>query len=623
MSDAPPTTSPPTSGSRDGLDRTSAIIRRLLAEETETTAANWRADVRRLWHTYLRPFRGRFLAAAIVTIAWSFVPFGFALTWRFLIDHVLMPAHAGTPGAGLGERGVLLFFLMNSGIWAAHLACDRTRSWLVNTTSQNLVLVLRRDLHQKLAALHIGFFDRTPVGRLISRVMDDVNVIQQTAVSSLVYITGPIVKLVYGPAMLLYLDWRLAVPSILMLPVFGLAFLTLRRRIQRTNIALRRINSRTYSRAAERVNGVRIVQAFTRERGESRALAHLMAEFVRVAMRLVNYEQGLGLIQQALSAGTTAGLLFFGALAVRDGTMTLGDLVAFIGALGSVLGPVNELMSYCMQIQSAQVVVHRAFNLLDEEVTVKPGQISLDGMVGAIAFEGVTFRYPGQKRPALDGVSFAIQPGEKVALMGPSGSGKSTIFHLLLRFYDPQQGAVRVGGVDLRHAHVNSLRRHVCLVQQEPMLFSGTIAENITYGRADALPIDVARAAKAADFHDFVMAQPFFYHTEIGEGGLSLSGGQRQRLALATALLTQPEILLLDDTTSALDAATEARIRETLRQVLQSRTSLVITQRVITARDCDRILILERGRLVQSGTHAELLAQDGFYRAICEQQGQV
>ncbi len=602
--------------------RADATIERLLAEDAEPRSGDWRADARRLWTQYLRPYRGRFILAALITLPWSFMPFAFAMTWRFLIDHVLPTAGASASGAWQGDRGVLLFFLMNCSFWSLHLVFERLRAGIVHRTSQALVLALRRDLHHKLAALHIGYFDRTPVGRLISRVMDDVNIIQQTAMSLLISMLGAGVKLIYGPVLLLTINPRLALPVLLVLPVFGAAYFTMRRRIRRTNMAMRRLNSRTYARVAERVNGVRVVQAFSRETSESRALARLQASFVRVAMRLVNHEQALSWVQQGLTAAVTALVIYGGALAVRDGTMTLGDLVAFISSLGAVFGPMNELMNHFIQVQSTQVVLRRAFGLLDEPVAVPPGQIRLDGMVGSIVFDRVTFTYPDQRRPALENLSMTIEPGEKIALMGPSGSGKSTVFHLLLRFYDPAQGEVRVGGVDLRHADVESLRRHVCLVQQEPVLFSGTIAENITYGRADARPVDVARAAKTADFHDFVMTLPFFYHTEVGEGGLSLSGGQRQRLALATALLNEPEVLLLDDTTSALDAATEVRIRETLRVALKGRTSLIITQRVATARDCDRILVLQRGQLVQQGTHDELRAVEGFYRTVCEQQDQ-
>ena len=220
----------------------------------------------------------------------------------------------------------------------------------------------------------------------------------------------------------------------------------------------------------------------------------------------------------------------------------------------------------------------------------------------------------------FDYEDFNVAAGSKVAIMGPSGAGKTTVFNLLTRFYDPQEGEVVVGGVNLVDADPNSIRRHVVMVQQEPVIFSGTIGENIAYGHLDATPSDIMRATNQAELHDFVMTLPVKYETEVGRNGIALSGGQKQRLALSTALLTDPEVLLLDDTTSALDAETEVRIRETLNRVLEGRTSLIITQRIATARDCDKIIVLEDGKLTQVGTHEELKDVDGFYMRILEQQ---
>ncbi|TVQ20922.1 MAG: ATP-binding cassette domain-containing protein, partial [Spirochaetaceae bacterium] len=270
--------------------------------------------------------------------------------------------------------------------------------------------------------------------------------------------------------------------------------------------------------------------------------------------------------------------------------------------------------------QAVFVVIKRVFSLLDEDVDVSPGKIKLDGITGRIHFDGVSFRYPEQSSGALENISFYIAPGEKVALMGPSGAGKTTVFNLILRFYDPHEGSVQIDEINLVNADPTSIRRHVVLVQQEPVVFSGTIAENIVYGRMESKPSAIMAAARQAELHDFIMTLPVKYETEVGQNGISLSGGQRQRLALATALLTGPEVLLLDDTTSALDAETEARIRTTLYQALEGRTSIIITQRIATARSCDRIIVLDHGRIVQQGTHDELKREEGFYRRIFLQQ---
>jgi ABC-type multidrug transport system fused ATPase/permease subunit len=353
-------------------------------------------------------------------------------------------------------------------------------------------------------------------------------------------------------------------------------------------------------------------------------MAKLMFEQVRLRLRFVRYQQGLGLMAATISGVAMFLALWWGFELARKGPaaggISLGTAIAFAEIIRQFFMPVQALTNRLTAIQAVIVVVQRVLRLLDEPEDVVPGRIALAGMTGKIRFDQVTFRYPGQVDPAVDDLSLKIEPGQKVALMGPSGSGKTTVFSLLLRFYDPQEGKVRVGGVDLTEADPGSVRRHVCMVQQEPIVFSGTLADNIIYGRLDATPKMVMEAAQRAELHEFVMTLPIKYETEVGENGITLSGGQKQRLALATALLTDPEILLLDDTTSALDAATEARIRGTLNQVLEGRTSLIITQRIATARDCDRIIVLENGRISQDGTHEELRGAAGFYHRICRQQ---
>lgn len=602
-------------------ERVKDIIDRLLADVEEYKGGAG-TDLRRLWRTYLRPERLRFFVALAMALLWSAAPLGFPLTARYLTDEVLCVGRSLPPEAFDRHLGLLWIVIgLNSGIWAIMLVSSWLRSVFIVRAGQQLVFRLRRDLHEKLQALHIGFYEQTPSGRIMSRVLDDVGVIHKWCTTQLINLVNSVAKIGLGAALLFYLNWKLALVVMVCLPLYAWAFVVLRPLIRRANIALRRLNSAMYALAAERVHGVQVVKAFARERGELRRFGRMVMERIRVALTLVRYNLLLSLLAATVTGLASGAVIYAALLEVRDGVLSIGDVVAFIVTVTHLFEPVNVLTTLLTSVQAVLVVLRRVFALLDEDVELTPGRIHLSGMEGKVTFDAVSFTYPGHSRPALDRVSFRIHPGQKVAIMGPSGSGKSTIFQLLLRFYEPQSGQVRVGGVNVQDADPGSLRRHVVMVQQEPVIFSGTVADNIIYGRLDATPSQVMQAATQAELHGFIMSLPVKYETEVGEDGVTLSGGQRQRLALATALLTDPEILLLDDTTSALDAGTEARIRDTLNRVLEGRTSLIITQRIATALDCDQILVLEHGRVTQRGTHAELSTQEGFYRMVYEQQG--
>ncbi len=597
------------------------LIDNLLSEQPVRSGSGWR-DGKQLWRHYLMHHRRSVIAAVALTIIWSALPFAFPLTWRFLVDDVLRFGGGDVPEDQLGRHGwlCLAFFGMNAGVWVGLLATTWLRQWLIAHIGQGLVYRLRANLHRKLQALHVGFFEKTPVGIIISRVLDDVNVIHKWITTFGFRAVASGIQITVGMALLLYLRWELALIVVASLPIYAWSFAKLRPVIRRANRALRRLNAKMYARSTERVGGVEVVKAFAREQTETRVFAKLGHDSVRVAMRLSRYNQWLALLAGTITAVTTGVILYAAGAMVRDGAMTIGDLVAFTGALQRIFMPIRDLTNLATAIQQALVVLRRVFAVLEEPEEVVPGKINLDGMSGRIVFDGVNFTYPQATTPALADISFRIKPGESVALMGPSGSGKSTVCQLLLRFYDPTEGNVRVGGVDLTEADPGSIRGHIRMVQQEPTIFSGTIADNIRYGRLDANGKQLRHSAKQAELHEFVEALPDGYQTTVGENGVTLSGGQRQRLALATALLTDPEVLLLDDTTSALDAATEARIRETLNHVLKDRTSLIVTQRIATARNCDRILVFENGHIVQEGGHEDLKAQPGFYAQVCHEQ---
>lgn len=602
-------------------DRVETIIRRVLDDSQEPTGRAGGAW-RRLWTAYLKPHLGILGLLFGIMAVWGPVPLAIPLVQKFVVDDVLRGGAALTHPEEWAERLPLLGWavLWNLLIYGAFFFFQWAQQACALNVSQRITYALRKDLYEKLQRLHIGFFDRTQTGRLMSRLLDDVNVIQQAASNHLAQFVGQFTKFIGATIVMYWINVPLSLAVTAAVPFYLGLFLYLRPRIRRTNIAISRMNSRTIGHTEERIAAIRVLKAFHAERREFARFAALIHDSVRLQIRTAVYKLSLDLFVAALTAGVTGLVLYVGARQIQAGQMTLGAVLAYLGAMSRFLGPVGQMANQATYFQYVGVVLRRVLALLDEPEDVLSGRVRLRGIKGKIEFDNVSFAYPRQIDPALKNITFKIKPGERIALMGPSGAGKTTLFQLLLRFYDPTAGVIRVGGVDLTEANIASLRRHVRMVQQEPFIFSGTLAENLMYGQPDATPDDIRTAAQQAELHEFILSLPEKYETPVGEHGMSLSGGQKQRLALATALLTNPEILLLDDTTSALDAETEAKIRATLEKVLPGHTTLIITQRIATARHCDRIFVLENGCLTQVGPHDTLVQQPGFYQRVFRQQ---
>ena len=486
--------------------------------------------------------------------------------------------------------------------------------------SQDIAYDMRTQLYNKLQFLSFAYHDRTQTGELMSRATSDVEQIMRFTGQGAMDLIGIIVLFVATVVLLFSVDARLAFIALLPIPFlvvvslrFGLGMRPLWQAAQERTAVL----STTLQ---ENLTGIRVVKAFAREPYETERFNQQHIHFNEKRQEIVRtwstYFPALTLI----IATSTALILWFGGRMVIDGTLTVGTLVAFNAYLVMLAMPTQRLGFVVDRVSQALASGERVFQILDtpSDVTDAPDAVEMPPIQGYVEFDAVSFGYDDV--PVLKDVSFRSEPNQMVALMGLTGSGKSSIINLIPRFYDPIQGAVRIDGRDIRGVLLTSLRQQIGLVLQDTFLFSATIEENIAYGRPEASRDDIIAAARAAGAHDFIMRLLDGYETEVGERGVTLSGGQRQRLAIARALLMDPRILILDDATSSVDPATEHEIQQALARLMRGRTTFVIAQRLLTLKNADQILVLDQGRIVQRGTHAELLAQPGLYRTIYDLQ---
>ncbi|MDP6124308.1 MAG: ABC transporter ATP-binding protein [Candidatus Latescibacteria bacterium] len=552
----------------------------------------------------------------------SVTPYAFAYITRFIVDDVLELGvdgndMAGFTGAKLAEKTTLLGMAvgMSVGLQLVGITC----SWLFNYSavfvSQRMVFSLREELYKKLQALQLTFFDQRLTGKLMARVLDDVSVIQDNVTSTFVSIVSNIMMLIAGILVCTSVNPLLTAITLVTVPCYVFVYQFFRKPIKANAKELREHSSRIYGLVEEKVTGVRVLKAFASEIFEVRQYTRMAAKALRLSMTQAKLGTLLGVLAGFVSTLGTGLIMYIGATDVRDGAMSMGDLLLFMGSVGYLFAPSVALVGLGSTIQWVLVVLRRVFEILDEPIEISdlPGAVELDEVKGEIEFKGVSLKYPSAPKNALTDINVTIPPGSVVAIMGPSGSGKSSFVQLLMRFYEATEGDVLIDGHPVRDVVLTSLRKQISMVAQEVTVFTGTIAENIVYGRFDAKPAEVVQAAKWAQLHQFVMKLPEKYETRIGEHGASLSGGQRQRLAIAMSLVTNPQILVLDDSTSALDAETESKIRATLKQIMKDRTAFVITHRVATARDADIILVLEGGKITEMGNHEELSKGGGLY----------
>ncbi|MDI9239406.1 ABC transporter transmembrane domain-containing protein [Lysobacter sp. LF1] len=575
-------------------------------------------SLRTLW-PFVRRHRNLFVAWLVALAASSAATLSMPAAFRTMIDHGFAPG-AAAAGSGAIDRAFLLLFAVAAALALATAA----RFFFVSLLGERVVADLRRQLYAHLIGLDAGFHDRNRSGELVSRLIADAELLRSVVGSSMSVALRSSVTVIGGLAMLFVTSPRLAAFALVGIPLAVLPIVLGGRRLKKISRASQDRVADANAMASETLGAVRTVQAHAREPYELGRFGSALKIAVDTARRRIQAQAWVTAIAILLVFGAIILVLWSGAHDVMAGRMTAGTLAQFVLYALIVGGSVGSLAEVWNELQRAAAGMGRISELLEENPAVaSPAQpLALpQPLRGEITFDNVTFHYPLRPdAPALEGFDLHVRPGETVALVGPSGAGKSTVFSMLLRFHDPQSGDVRIDGADIRQLDLAALREAIALVPQQPTIFATSARENIRYGRLEADDAQIAQAVDAAHAADFIHALPQGLDTELGERGARLSGGQQQRIAIARALLKDAPILLLDEATSALDAQSERAVQQALETLMEGRTTLVIAHRLATVLKADRIVVMDRGRIIAEGTHEKLLAEGGLYAELAKLQ---
>ena len=603
-----------------------------LDEDGEKMQASLDRGLARRLLAYLAPYRGHVIGAVALLLAYSAIVPAFPRLIALAVDRYIVAGIAPFDALTVDERfaGLLGIVAVYLGLRALNFGLRYGYTYLVSWIGQHVIYDLRRDTFGKIQRLHLGFFDRTPVGRLITRITSDVEAIQTAMTDGVVGLIADVALIIGLTIYMFTIDWRLAIVTLTVMPLLFLTLNFLRRRIRDAFRVVRLRVSRSNAYLAENLSGMTTVQLFNREQRNAKRFDEINLSLLDAYVEQVRWFSFFFPSVNLAGAVATSLILYYAAWQlVGPGVaevLTIGVLIAFIQYSQMYFRPLQELSDRFNTLQAAMASAERIFGLIDtpEQVTDKDVPVPLEGRFrGEVRFEDVHFAYDNEEW-VLRGLDLTIRPGESVAFVGHTGAGKTTVISLVSRFYDVQRGAVRIDGHDVRDLSQTDLRRHVGIVLQDPFLFSGTIRSNITLGNDD-IPLDrVIEAARFVNAHTFIERLPLGYDTPVRERGAGFSTGQKQLLAFARALVQNPDILLvLDEATANVDTETEELIQDALGKLMQGRTSIVIAHRLSTIQNVDRILVLRQGKLIEQGKHAELLRiPGGYYRKLYELQYQ-
>jgi ABC-type multidrug transport system fused ATPase/permease subunit len=585
---------------------------------------------------YLTPYWKQLIFTATLLILLAVFELLPPLFQKQIVDEVI-----GT--RDLGRLGVLIVGLV--GVYALIQAANSGDLYIRHALGQRFIFDLRVRLYAYLQRLSLSFFERTSTGELMSRVTNDINALENFVTHGTSFMAIDLMRLIGTAIILFFLEWRLALLVLIPVPILAVGMRWFNTRIRPVYRQVRARLGDINAKLQDNLAGIRVIQAFGQEDATMQHFTVESQRYYQARLRGIRYWSSFFPTMYFFASLGSVLVLGVGAVMVVRGQLSLGTMVAFLSYVASFYQPIRRLTEIDNVFQEAIAAGERIFELLDEvpDIEDAPHAVALPRLRGEVHFHGVHFRYgaaaadspppplrlPSEQRSGeaaqrepevLHDVEFHMAPGEVVALVGPSGAGKTSIANLLCRFYDPVHGQITVDGYDLRRVQLKSLRRQIAVVLQDTFLFNTTVRENLLYGKPDAGHEEMIAAAKAAYAHDFIIALPQGYDTEIGERGVKLSGGQKQRLALARAILADPRILILDEATSSVDAEAEYLIQQALDEVLKGRTALVIAHRLSTIRNADKIIALEGGHIREVGDHHELLSRGGLYSQLYRRQ---
>ena len=554
---------------------------------------------------YIKPYWKRGLAAGICTIiaagGTAYLPF----VIKDMVDQVL--SEKNTTMLNWIVLSIIVVFVIRGIAYYG-------QSYLMNYVGQRVIIDIRKAVFEKLQRLSMSFYDKHKTGTIMSYVTNDVSALQSAMVDNVVEMITETVILVASIVMMIYLDWKLFLVTFATFPVVLFFIDSFGKRIRKSGSRIQEAAADITSVLQEVASSPRVIKSFVREGYEVDRFDKENMNNFRANMKYAQLSSTLTPTIEFVAAIGVSIILWYGGNSVINGSITAGSLVAFLTYAVNISNPIKRLSRVIGNIQRALAAAQRVFDVLDlpEDIKNAPDAKALPKVKGDVRFNDVSFAY-NENEEVLSHVSFEVKPGEMIAFVGPSGAGKSTVASLLPRFYDATNGSITIDGQDIRKVTLDSLREQVGIVPQETVLFNGSVYDNILYGRLDATREEVEAAAKAANAHDFIMQLPDGYETMLGDRGMNISGGQRQRISIARAILKNPQILILDEATSALDTESEHVVQEALDRLMVGRTSFVIAHRLSTIKNADKIMVLEKGQLIEQGNHDELMAMDGLY----------